>query len=212
MSAPHKLLRYNLTERLMHWVAGFSYLYLMLTGMAFYTPHAYWLTTVLGGGPTSRAWHPIAGLLFVASVIWMYFKWRNDMTLTKLDREWDRSIMLYISHQDDKLPPVARFNSGQKQFFWIMFLGGLVMLLTGTVLWFTDYVPWSMRWLRYISVLGHATAFLFTMAGFIVHLYMGIFVVRGGFSSVIRGEVSEGWAHMHHPVWYAQMKEAAAKK
>ena len=33
-------------------------------------------------------------------------------------------------------------------------------------------------------------------------------MVRGGFTSIIRGEVSAGWARMHHRLWYEQVKGA----
>ena len=31
---------------------------------------------------------------------------------------------------------------------------------------------------------------------------MGTAVVRGGFTSIIRGEVSPAWAKLHHRLWY----------
>jgi len=37
MSQVHKgILRYSLNERIMHWIAGLSYVYQLLTGLAFY--------------------------------------------------------------------------------------------------------------------------------------------------------------------------------
>jgi len=33
-------------------------------------------------------------------------------------------------------------------------------------------------------------------------VYMGTAVVRGGFTSIIRGEVSPAWARTHHRLWY----------
>ena len=85
--------------------------------------------------------------------------------------------------------------------------GGLALLVSGLVLWFTDYLPWSLRWLRYGAVLLHVTAFLCTVAGFIVHVYMGTAVVRGGFASVIRGEVTKSWARIHHPLWLEEISK-----
>jgi formate dehydrogenase subunit gamma len=58
---------------------------------------------------------------------------------------------------------------------------------------------------RYVAILTHVTAFLATAAGFIVHVYMGTAVVRGGFSSVIRGEVSRTWARAHHRLWLEEV-------
>jgi cytochrome b subunit of formate dehydrogenase len=39
-------------------------------------------------------------------------------------------------------------------------------------------------------------------------------VVRGGFNSVIRGEVSTPWARFHHRIWLDKItaEETAAKK
>jgi len=199
------ILRYTLIERLVHWLAGLLYVYLLRTGLAFYSPNLYWLAGMLGGGPTSRFWHPVAGLAFTATVVWMYRAWKRDMRITDVDRTWSRTVRHYIRNEDEHLPPAGRFNAGQKQFFWVMFWCALALPASGAVLWFTEYLPWSLRWLRYASVLVHVVAFLVTVAGFIVHVYMGTAVVRGGFPSIIRGEVSRDWARTHHPLWLEEI-------
>jgi len=63
-------------------------------------------------------------------------------------------------------------------------------------------IPWDWRWMRYAAVLVHVVAALITIGAFIVHVYMGTAMVRGGFTSIIRGEVSGAWARMHHRLWY----------
>lgn len=193
--------RYSLLERVVHWIAGLTYLYLLATGLAFYTPIFYWVASLFGGGPVVRSWHPWAGLAFVGAVVWMFISWRSDMRLTSIDRRWQSAIAHYIRNEDERLPPAARFNAGQKHFFWIMFFGAVALLGSGVVLWFTDSLSWNLRWLRYASVILHVAAFLATVAGFIVHVYMGTAVVRGGFGSIIRGEVTREWARIHHPLW-----------
>ena len=50
----------------MHWITALAYTYCLATGLAFYTPHLFWLAVMLGGGPTSRFWHPILGIGFFA--------------------------------------------------------------------------------------------------------------------------------------------------
>ncbi len=195
------ILRYTLKERIVHWVAGFVYVYLLLTGLAFYTPKLYWLAVALGGGTTSREWHPWAGLVFVAATVFMYRMWAADMRITDADREWSRAIGRYVRNEDAHLPPVGRYNAGQKYFFWLMFLGGALLLISGVAMWFTASIPWSLRWLRHAAVLVHVSAGLATIGGFIIHVYMGTAVVRGGFTSIVRGEVSEEWARTHHRMW-----------
>jgi formate dehydrogenase subunit gamma len=206
-----RILRYTYAERIMHWIAGLSYVYLLLTGLAFWSPRLYWIAYVLGGGQTIRMLHPWAGLVFTASVIWMWFEWRRDMQTTPDDLRWKETFGHYVRNQDDQVAGAGRFNYGQKQFFWIMFWGGLALLFSGLVMWFTSAVPWSLHWLRYLAILVHLIGGGLTIGAFIIHVYMGTAVVREGFSSVIRGEVSESWARTHHPLWLKEISGQSKK-
>ena len=42
------ILRYTLSERIVHWISGLTYIYQLMTGLAFYTPHLFWMASVLG--------------------------------------------------------------------------------------------------------------------------------------------------------------------
>lgn len=216
-----RLLRYNFRERLVHWVAGLSYIYLLLTGLAFWSPWCFWIAVILGGGSVSRVLHPWVGLVYAASVIYMLGIWSRDMEITDTDRKWTQSIGAYVRNEEEEMlpehaerawqqwAPVDRFNLGQKYLFWTMFWGGIVLLVTGVVLWFPERAPQS---IRLISILVHPIAFLVTLAGFIIHVYMGTAVVRGGFTSIIRGEVTENWARHHHRLWVERITEDAAAR
>jgi formate dehydrogenase subunit gamma len=177
----------------------------MLTGLAFWSPWLYWIAAIFGGGPVSRMIHPWFGLIFTASVTYMFAMWHRQMRFTEVDRQWWNSLQYYITNQDDKMPPAGRYNAGQKLLFWTFFFGALVLLLSGLVLWFTDYLPWSLRWLRYISVILHPAAALLTIGNFMIHVYMGVFAERGAFGSVIRGDVSMAFAKRYHPGWYKEI-------
>lgn len=204
--APHgHVLRYTFPERLNHWVAAGSFLYLMGTGLAFWSPWLFWIAVVLGGGQVSRMLHPWAGLIFAVSLGYMYVKWSKQMKFEPVDKEWWKSLHFYITNQDEKMPPAGRYNAGQKMLFWSFFFGGMVLLLTGLVLWFTDALPWSLRWLRYVAVILHPIAALVTIGNFMIHVYMGVFAERGAFGSVIRGDVSMAFAKRYHPSWYAEI-------
>ena len=200
-----RILRYTLGERVNHWIAGLTYIYLLITGLAFWSPYMFWLAVLVGGGPAARFWHPWLGLVFAASVLWMYKLWRGDMVITKEDRAWHGAVEHYIRNEDENLPPIWRFNWGQKLFFWLTFYGAILLLLSGLGLWWVESIPWSLRWLRYLSVAVHVIAALATIGGFIIHVYMGTAMVRGGFTSIIRGEVSPAWARTHHRLWYEQV-------
>ena len=199
------IVRYTLRERVMHWLAGFSYMYLLATGLALLSPHLYWIAAVLGGGPTIRFWHPWIGLVYTAAMVWMDVVWHNDMRTTDADREWNRKVKLYIENRDDEMPPIGRFNPGQKQFFWVMLFGTILLLITGIVMWFPEYIPRDVRGLRAVAVVLHEIGALITIGAFIIHVYMGVFVVPGGFRAIVHGYVSRGWAKTHHRLWYNQI-------
>lgn len=207
-----RLLRYTLAERVNHWVAGVCYVYLLLNGLSMWSPSMWWLASLLGGGPLTRLTHPWMGLVFFASMTIMYWMWRTDMKITAEDKEWNKAIVKYMRNEDEGLPPVGRYNYGQKMFFWGMYGSTAVMLVTGLILWFTELIPWNLRILRYLSVVLHPAAALITIGLFIIHVYMGTAVVRGGFSSIIRGEVTAAWARMHHRLWFDRVSGNAALK
>jgi len=220
----NQVLRYDFRERLTHWCAGLSYAYLMLTGLAFWSPWMAWIAVVLGGGQASRILHPWVGLIFTCSVVYMYLLWKKDMLITDVDRQWTKTIGEYVrNEEEEQLPehairswqrwaPIERFNLGQKYLFWVMFWGGIALLLSGLVLWFTEYIPWSLRYLRYAAVLVHPIAFLVTMGGFIIHVYMGTAMVRGGFNAIVSGYVTKSWARHHHRLWFERISGQDATK
>jgi formate dehydrogenase subunit gamma len=111
----------------------------------------------------------------------------------------------YSTNQDHLMPPAGRYNAGQKFLFWGFFWSTVALLATGVVLWFPASIPWNLRVLRYISILIHPAAALFTIGLFMIHLYMGLFAERGAFGSVIRGDVSIAFAKRYHPGWYKEI-------
>jgi formate dehydrogenase subunit gamma len=120
--APHgHVLRYTFKERLNHWVAAGSYLYLLGTGLAFWSPWLFWLAAVFGGGQPARMLHPWVGLIFTLSLWYMYSLWSRQMRFQQVDREWWNSLRYYITNQDDKMPRAGRYNAGQKLLFWSFF-------------------------------------------------------------------------------------------
>jgi formate dehydrogenase subunit gamma len=201
MSDSRRVVRYGFTERVVHAGTALSYVYLLLTGLAFWTPALYWIAIVLGGGFLSRVLHPWVGVVYALIVARMFVMWRRDMRATPDDREWRRAMQHYIRNEDDRVPAAGRFNFGQKQLFWVMVWGTAVLAASGFVLWFPTWIPWPFRAVREAAILLHASAALVTIGGFIVHLYMGLAVVPGGLTAIVRGEVSEAWARQHHALW-----------
>jgi formate dehydrogenase subunit gamma len=210
--AGERVLRYTLAERINHWIGALSYIYCLVTGLGFWSPYLYWLTALVGGGPTARFWHPWLGLVFTVSVFWMYEVWGNDLHSSADDRAWWQKVNHYIRNEDEKLPPIGRFNHGQKLYFWLTFYATVLLLLSGLVLWFTESIPWSWRWLRYLSVTVHVAAALVSIGGFVIHVYMSTALVRGSFTAMVRGYVSGAWARFHHRLWYEQVTKQSGPR
>lgn len=210
---PHgRILRYQFHERLTHWVAAFSYIYLLISGLAFWSPWLFWLTVLLGGGQVARILHPWFGLIFVVAVLYLYAMWASQMHTTEADKAWWRAIGHYTRNEDDQMPPAGRYNAGQKLLFWGFFIFGILLFLSGLVLWLPEYIPWNLRFLRYLAVLVHASSALITIGLFMIHIYMSVFAERGAFGSVIRGDVSQEFARRYHPAWYEEVMGSASRR
>jgi len=192
--------RYSLKERICHWTNGLVYCYCLATGLSLYTPHLFWIAFALGGGGTSRFWHPIIGVVFAIALLWMWSMWSADLRIEDRDREWLTKAGSYAENRDSEVPPQGRFNAGQKIFFLAMLCGMVGLLLSGVVLWFPEYVPAGARWLRGIAILVHEAA------AFIVHVYMSVFVVPGSMTAMVFGHVSRAWARAHHRLWADQQR------
>jgi formate dehydrogenase subunit gamma len=199
--------RYSFGERINHWIGALSYTYLLITGLAFWSPYLFWLVAIVGGGTAARFWHPWFGLVFAASLFWTFKEWHRDMQIDDGDRAWAKAMPYYIQNEDDKLPPVGRFNFGQKLFFWGIFYGTILMLLSGVVLWYTEALPWSLRFVRYLAILIHASVALITIGLFLIHVYMSAILEEGSLGSMIHGTVTRAWAWTLHRKWYEQVKD-----
>jgi formate dehydrogenase subunit gamma len=204
--------RYTFGERVNHWIGALSYTYLLITGLAFWSPDLFWLATIVGGAPTARFWHPWFGLIFTASLFWTVREWRRDMQIDDSDRAWAKAMPCYIKNEDDQLPPVGRFNFGQKLFFWGIFYSTILMLLSGVVLWYTETLPWSLRYLRYAAILIHASVALITIGLFMIHVYMSAILEEGSFGSMIHGGVTRAWAWTFHRLWYEKVQNESTSR
>jgi len=194
--------RFSRFDRVVHWLVGISFLYLFLSGLGMYSPKFSWLLPILGGPDFARWLHPWAGVVFSVGVFLMFVRWAKEFLLTKDDVVWLKNVGYYIKGEEEKLPEAGKYNAGQKIFGWIVFVGGLVFLLTGLAMWFPESLPIN---LVRISIFFHDLAFIIVGAGFIVHVYMGTVGVPGSLSGMITGKVSALWAMTHHPKWFKEV-------
>lgn len=197
-----RIIRFNVFERVVHWIVALSFIVTALTGMGLYMPGLFWLTGIFGGGAASRWLHPWAGVVFAASLVVMALMWARHMVLDSQDMAWLRRVGAYIAHRPG-VPEAGRFNAGQKLLFWLVILLGAVEFVTGLFMWSPDLYGGTTA-LR-ISYPVHSLAAAGYIALFILHVYMGTIALPGTFETMTHGRITRTWARVHHPRWYRQV-------
>ncbi len=204
MTRADELDRFSYTERLVHWVVGVTFVVLLLTGLAFSYPSLFWLTAILGGGPSARALHPWVGVLFSGGIAAMFLIWLKDMPLRTADWEWLRAIKHYALHDRERVPPTGKYNGGQKLFFWTQSVLGVLFLASGMLLWFPSGFGRGLlstaRFIHYLAALGGG---LFL----IIHVYLGTVAYPGTVRGMLVGTVTRAWARLHHSRWAEEEAE-----
>lgn len=198
-----RVARFDGYERVMHWMAALSFLYAALTGLAIWSPVLYWMAALSGGGFVIRGTHPWSGVLFTAVIGWMFTRWAKTMGLDADDRVWLTRMDKYATHQHDALPESGKFNAGQKMLFWSQVVTALLLMVSGVVLWFPEWMP---RSLRLVAIAMHPLAAIGSIAGIIVHIYMGTMSVPRSMRAMLLGWVTPNWARLHHPKWYREWR------
>lgn len=196
--------RYNDRERMNHWFIALMFFGAAFTGLAFFHPAFFFLTHLFGGGSWSRILHPFMGLLMALSFLGLFFKLRRDNAITAADREWRAHMGDMLKGHKAALPPVGKFNYGQKLVFWGSALSLLVLVVTGVMFWRPWFDGSFAIDVQRVAVVAHAVAAVLLIAVTIIHVYAVIWV-KGTARAMTRGTVSEGWAKLNHPLWHEEM-------
>lgn len=196
-----ELLRHPTYTRFLHWTVAIFFFAALLSGLAVFSPWTFrWLAPLFGGGPMTRFLHPWFGVGFVIAWFFQFLNWRGLMTWTEADTRWIREIRRYIRNEDKvEAEDVGFYNGGQKVQFWEIVFGGLVLLITGLLMWLPEIVG---RIAVAISYVLHDISALIMLGGIFIHIYLSTVGQPGTFHSMTRGVVSKAWAWTHHPAWY----------
>ncbi len=223
MSKPEKLFavqdgkpvvqRYAANDRSNHWFVAICFVLLALSGLALFHPAMFWLTNLFGGGPWTRVLHPFLGVAMFLGFAGLVLRFWHHNLITRNDIEWLKRIQDVVVNREDRLPPVGRYNAGQKLLFFTLCICMLGLLATGIVIWrayFAQYFPIGV--IRAAALL-HAVFGFVIICAIIVHIYAAIWV-KGTMGAMLRGTVSYGWVKHNHPAWYREVvaaEEGAAR-
>jgi formate dehydrogenase subunit gamma len=195
--ARRSIRRFGVLEILVHALTVLAFLVLAVTGF-----WAVYKSQPLRG----NLWflHVILGPPFTLGLAVMLLAWARDCSFEPCDWQWAKRFGGYL--WGDKHAPAARFNAGQKGYFWAVAALGLVTLVTG----FGRAVPMFGPLVQDLMLWGHRLgALAFVLAG-LAHLYLGTLANPGTFTAMITGKVTPQWAKDHHPLWVADTAPGAS--
>jgi formate dehydrogenase subunit gamma len=196
--------RYNLGERILHWYTAVVFIAMGLTGLSLL-----WARTALipiFGHPfvagylgATKLLHNYLGPLLVAGIFLEFVVWVRDGIPHKYDLAWFRNMGGLLGGEP---PHIGMINGGEKAWFWLVFLFGIGVGVTGTVL---DFQIWGQtRFTMQLSHVIHATVAVLFVAASLGHIYMGTVGVEGAFGAMWTGYVDAVWAEQNHDLWYEE--------
>jgi len=206
-----KIYAFSLLSRIIHQIAAISFIVLIPTGFIIM------FGAYFGGGSfviMMKDLHGLATIAFAIVVIPMFLIWLKDMFLHWDDIKWMMIVGGYLS-KTKRPVPAGKFNAGQKTWYWIATLGGMIMILTGATMYFLDFniaminniTGLSQIDLLRVSAILHAVVGLVVVALFFVHVYMAVFAIKGAIHSIITGYKEEEEVKYLHSSWYKKLKK-----
>lgn len=199
---PKDLQRYDASERANHWVVGIAFILLALSGLAFFHPAFFPLTSLFGGPTWARILHPYIGVFMAFFFVLLFLRFRKLNKMTDADREWLSRVKEMVDGDDHNMPEQGKYNGGQKMMFWWMTICVVLLTVSGIFIWRAQFnVPVDLA--RFGAVV-HAVIAVLMIAMIIVHVYAAIWT-RGTLRAMWYGTVTRAWAKQHHRGWYRQV-------
>ena len=208
-----KVLRWSSFERVMHWFVAILFIILAITGLSLLYGRAV-LIPVMGleafaaYAQFAKDAHNYLSVFFIVGLALMIISWAHENVFRKEDLEWLKAGGGYLGGGH---PPAHKVNAGEKVWFWLLTVGGIVLTISGIVLLLPNLG--FERDTMQISTLVHAASGILLIALSFGHIYLGTLGNEGSFQGMVTGEVDAGWAKQHHNLWYNEVwYEEVAKK
>ena len=191
-------------ERILHWMLAISCLLLCVTGLAMMFQTFNFVSLLFGGLKNLKLVHNFTGLVFAIFLILVIRMWWKEAGVFVFpeDLDWIKAAGGYLWHVDH-VPETGKYNPGQKMFFLTVVACGVLMIVTGLIMWFPTALPTTLvRWMYPLHALGFVAIFAF----FFIHLYLGTIGNPGSVSAMISGKMELPVLRMLHPKWVKEME------
>ncbi len=204
--------KYRKPIRVLHWIHAGAFVLLFLTGLVLFIPGLGFLAE----DSITRVIHRVGAAIFIiipliylivnpkATLhgIKLAFSWSSD------DIGWLKALPGYYFRGDEsKMPPQGEMNTGQKLWWLIVLVFGVLFVITGLIMWFakTSVSPGALQWM----VLIHDISFIVAGVMFLVHIYNGLIhpLFNEAWAAITGGKISAEYAKKHHGKWYAEISK-----
>ena len=198
----HTVQRFNLLDRLAHWMTAVAFMVLGLTGLNI--TFGRFLLLPLMGPEAFHEWSAWAKLVhnflsfpFTLGLVLMLLLWAKDNIPNKVDLAWFKAAGGLFSRGQH--PEAGRFNGGQKFVFWTTIGAGALVAFSGYVLIFPFAIT-DIAGMQLASVV-HGVIAVLMVAALTAHVYIGTIGMEGAFAAMGSGQVDINWAREHHSLW-----------
>jgi len=203
--------RFSVFQRIIHWFTAILFWLLALSGLVLLYGR-YVLIPLLGAegfavtASACKEAHNLFGPIFFLALVLLFFAFVRNNFYEKGDISWLKNGGgMFGRHAS-----AGRFNLGEKLWFWLVCLLGILVSVSGIVL---DFSILGLD--RTAMELAHgihtAAALLFIAISF-GHIYLGTVGTQGTLQGMTQGSVDLNWAKLHHDRWaeHAEREDQSA--
>ena len=206
----HEVEKYRKPVRVLHWVHAGAFVLLFLTGLVLFIPQLGFLAQ----DSWTRLIHRITAAVFViAPVLYLALDWnrawrgiKQAFTWGSEDLGWLKAAPgYYFFGAEADMPPQGSMNTGQKMWWFIVIVFGIIFVITGLIMWFfkTTAPVALLQWMVFL----HDIAFIVSGAMLFLHIYLGVFhpMMTEAWNAMATGKISTEYAKAHHGKWYKEV-------
>lgn len=199
-----KVERYGRADRILHWYTAALFILMGVTGLSLLLGRIF-LIPVFGLHVDSafllacKVLHNYCGPLLLIGILFEVINWLEFNIPQKVDLEWIKKV---TGRLKGAKPHIGRVNAGQKAWFWLVAVCGVIIGITGVLL---DFPIWDQsRFTMQLSHVIHASVAVLFVGAALGHIYMGSIGVEGVFEGMWKGTVDSVWAEQHADLWYEE--------
>lgn len=217
-----QLLRMHIDEVVQHALLAISFIALVISGFALRYDQSFVATFFFGweGGFAVRGTlHRVAAILFMGTVVWHALfllsprgrRFLKDMMPIERDFRFFLRRMLYNLGLRPKMECIQRFNYVEKAEYWALVWGTAVMVVTGLMLWFDNWIiQYLPKGVLDVALVIHLwEAWLASLAILVWHMYSVVFHphVYPMNPSWITGHMPEEMYEHEHPGYIEEARK-----